>query len=158
MKKMQPFSRPDKIRFYQWLSRYYQDPNLQKTEDSPEFSIYRVRITSLLNEYRYLIAFVPRDGQPIGHTRRLSELSWFNFQARVLDDYQDIVTHEFTVRQDHDFRILLQKRHEEYTSYYANEFPVIVSLLHKHKSLYEYPEQGTIISALETYQTIVQFD
>lgn len=155
---MLSFSRPDKIRFYQWLSRYYQDPLFQKTEDSPDFSIYRVRLLSLLNEYRYLVVFVLRDSRPIGHTCRLSELSWFNFQARVLDDYQDIVTHEHTIRQDHDFRILLKQRYEEYTSYSAIEFPVIVSLLHKHKNLYEYPDQGTMISALETFQTILQFD
>lgn len=155
---------PIKYKFYQLISNYFDDPQLQKVKDENAFSFYVCKIqTLLLNEFRYLVAIVNKDESPIGTTRSLSDLKWISFQTRILesDTYYNVTKHSYQIKNTRKFyfKVSSISSCSEHTIYSldSNEYPIQILLIHQ-KGLYqEYPITGTLVSCLETYQTIISF-
>lgn len=155
---------PNKYKFYQLISSYFDSPQLQKVKEDDLYSIYVCKIqTLLLNEYRYLVAVVYKDSFPIGHILPLTELKWISFQTRILesDIYYNVVTHNYQIKNTHAyyFKVFKISSCKENTMYsvQSNEYPIQILLIHQKGLDQEYPVSGTLVSCLETYQTILTF-
>lgn len=155
---------PKKYAFYDLVTEYFSNPNLQKVKDDQEFSIYVCKMeTLLLNECRYLVVIIHSDKMAIGTIRRLSELKWVSLQTRILqsDTYFNVVSHAYQIQNSLKFHFAVkQKSTAKDKSVYVfenNEYPVDITLLHLKGNLYEYPMTGSFISCLETYQTVLTF-
>jgi hypothetical protein len=153
---------PSKNHVYEAFCEYYQNPVLTKIKNVNDFTVYMAKIHSLLgNAYRYLILFVHRDVNITGTEKRMNELDWVSLQTRTLEDHHDLRSHSYQVRMIPDLgqKINIETRDEQKSTYKAEKFPLIVTLLHTRKNnSYQYQPTGTIVSALETFQTIINFD
>jgi hypothetical protein len=149
-----------KNRIYDMFAEYFDNPFMTKIEDTNEGSLYFSKIHSLLSrDYRYLVAFVPRNQSKPGTQRVLSQLNWFSFQTRTLPDNYTIDTHNYGIKQGPPMndRIYILNRTEDYATYTSKVLPIKIKLLSVKKGKYEYGERGTLAAALETYNTIITF-
>lgn len=153
---------PTKNHVYESFYEYYQNPILTKIKNVNKFSVYMTKIHSLLgNAYRYLILFVPEDVNNTGTEKRMNDLEWFSLQTRTLEDQHNLKSHSYHVRLTPHLgqKINIQTRDENKSIYTAEKFPLMVTLLHTRKNnSYQYQSIGTIVSALETFQTIINFN
>jgi hypothetical protein len=143
------------------INSYFDNPIFTKVKENPTHSIYMAKVDCLLaNEYRYLIATVPKDDNPKGSTSDLIKLSWDSFQTRSITDYYDIGSQRYIPKKIGEIMspIDILDRNENYTSYKTEKFPLKITVLHKKAGKYEYPDRGTLGASLETYQTIITFD
>lgn len=159
---MRTFSDPEKDYIYRIMDEYFDSPQLEKTRDDGEFSIYMVRMQCLLlNEQRYLVLMCARDNFPPSHLKRMREISWVSLQTRILQtEYPDIIRHSYEMKREPVFEtsIRIRSRNPTISIYTTDDLPLVVSLIHTRNNEFEYPNEGTLNSALETYRTIVQFN
>jgi hypothetical protein len=152
---------PQKEEIYTLIDNYFDHPVMTKAGDNGNFSIYMVKIHSLLAlENRFLIATVPQDRFPQGFKIPLKELSWESFHATKLDHSEKgYIPHRYIPKRSGEFqrRITLYNR-DNNSSYYDVDFlPIIVTIQHGKKSAFAYNKEGTITLALETFSTIISF-
>lgn len=157
---MEILSDPVKEYTYRLFAGYYDNMNLYKVRDDERFSVYMARLQCLLlNEQRYLIALVPRDGHPPMRTQPLGNLRWMSLQIRNLEENYELEPQSYQMKRTPEFqrRLKIRSRNTDVTTYALDDLPIQVSLLHTRGQEYEYPDEGSLISALETFRTILHF-
>lgn len=151
---------------YTYITRYFDNPRLQKDKDTELFSIYICQVfTQLSVDRRYIIVLVPRDVVFIGEHRNLSQLKWESFQTRTMSSigksvpiirYNPQVVYEENNTPIYREAIEQQQSSTPSTTLYAcRAFPIQISMLHYNNQVFDYPEQATLRNALETFQTII---
>ena len=158
---MKFFSDPSRDIIYHLVDEYYDSPFLVKIKELDNgYSMYAVELSCLLlNEKRYLIALCPTDIYAIGIQRPLKEIRWDSFQSRALsEEFEGTNKHTYNMKRADKFLLPL-KIMERTTSYskYRMTDNIDVILLHTKGLEYEYPNEGNLVSALETFQTVIQF-
>jgi len=152
---------PTKNYVYEAFYQYFNYPVMTKIKDVTIYSMYMTKIHAMLgNAYRYLIVFVNKDANPVGHKQPMQDLEWSVLQTRTLEDQHRIQSHTYTAERKPpmDQKITIKSRNDKLSTYEAETYPLVISLLHTRKNhAYQYQPVGTIASALETYQTIVEF-
>jgi len=151
---------PTHDNIYKLIYNYFDNPILYKIKDVDSYSLYSVKIHSLLGtEYRYIIATVEKDKNPLGTGFKLSDIEWKAFQTRTLTEEYKVPSITYNIKKQSPYTDIISviKRTNQSTEYKARSFPMIITLLHKNNIEYEYQDKGTIISALETYRTIITF-
>lgn len=152
---------PKKNEVFEYFVEYFNNPVMIKIKNVNDFSMYCVKIYALLgNAYRYLIALTERDFEEIGFEKHLKEIEWVSLQTRTLQEKHNVSTHSYpkNLKQLND-KINVQTRTEDASTYKAEKLPLIITLLNTRKNnTYQYSPIGTIASALETFQTIINFD
>ncbi len=124
-------------------------------------SVYYCKINCLLGKYkRYIIVFVKKDTNKIGHTELLSNLPWISLQTREIEMDYKIGKHSYEPRllQSLYKTIKIKERNKDCSTYSCDEYPILtITLLHDPniKSEIQYGNTGTIVNALETYKTIL---
>jgi len=150
---------PTKQNIYNLFSVYFNNPEMFKKKDVQHFSMYIVKIHSMLsNVYRYLVAFVNKDEQEIGTKANLKDLNWSSLQTRTFPANFQYPIHSYNPRRFPPLmkKITLNTKNKESYMYDVEEFPLTVTLLRqKPNEDNEYHPSGVIPVALETYQTIV---
>ena len=153
---------PSKNYIYEAFCEYFNNPMLTKIKNVSNFTVYMAKIHSMLgNTYRYLILFVSRDVNSTGHVNQMKDLEWVSLQTRTLEDQHDLKQHSYIARRMHELskKIHIDTRSETQSIYTVDGYPLTITLLHTRKNnTYQYQQTGTIVSALETYQTIVNFN
>lgn len=140
---------------YNLLTVYFKNPKMAKLKDVGNYSMYISKNDAMLGvEFRYLIAFVNIDSEPVGNTEFLSNLYWVSLQTRVLkEDYQSPVYSYIPSRlQELDKKITLIKKDDRQYLYTCQELPLHITLL---PGSIEYQKSGSVIQAIETYNTIL---
>ena len=150
---------PEKDAIYSYFDEYFGTPVMTKIKNVDGYSMYMTKIYCLLtNDYRYIIAMVPKDTFLIKAQKSLKDMSWISLQTRTLKYNHDIPSHNYNPVNGGPLKKLISKvqNTNEASTYTCEELPIIVTLLHtKSDSKFEYQSKGTIISALETYQTVI---
>jgi hypothetical protein len=152
---------PDHDNIYILFSNYFKNPTMTKIKNiNSDFSMYACKIYSLLsNQFKYIIAFVPFNNDPLSSTTTLSKLSWKNIQTRTLSENLKCNTHSYTPT----YNTLLNKTirrtsiNDKSSVYTCPAYPFLqIDLLHNNKKdKNSYQSEGTLISGIETYETIV---
>lgn len=153
---------PSKNYVYKAFCDYFGDPVVTKIKNVHTYSIYMAKIHAMLGKsFRYLILFVDHDNNPNRFEKRMSECEWISLQTRTLEDRHNIKPHSYQVRKTPELsqKIHIQNRTEEQSVYNCESYPLTVTLLHTRKNnRFQYQPVGTIVSALETFQTIINFN
>tara|TARA_A100000164_G_scaffold235359_1_gene209034 strand:+ start:7 stop:498 length:492 start_codon:yes stop_codon:yes gene_type:complete len=152
------FDTPKTQTIYEIISDYFENPVMTKIKNKDSFSVYMVRIKSLLlNETRYLIAMVNEDYNNIETRVSLSDLKWKYFQTRELYDSYRIPEHSYLPKNKSPYTmdLLMESTDENQTDYLPKNKQFKVSLLHPTNIKHYYPNDGTLTSALEIYKTII---
>lgn len=148
---------------YRAFSLYFGDAPLTKI-NSPDdqHATYAARIYSLLAEPRYLIVITYQDFEPNHTVKRLSQIPWESFQARVLKT--DLGLEDISIPRENngvfDDQITVYKRDKPNNKvvYQCLSIPVMVELVAGKKgSILDFPEKATLEGALETFQCVVYF-
>ena len=150
--------------FKNLLVKYFGNPTMTKvTDDFNNNSVYMVQIqTMLLNEKRFLIVNVPKNPEPLGNKKLLSQLDFKVLQTKELDGTikTPLKTHSYSLREnnkaiEYQSPILLTNRTKKYTEYDCKDYDVKITMIHKEDFLYEFPDQATLFSAIEKYSTLI---
>jgi hypothetical protein len=158
---------PSKNHVYESFSAYFKNPVMTKIKDvklseKAMYSVYMVKIRALLgNAFRYLILFVDKDDNSIKTNKYMNDCEWISLQTRTLEENHSIATHSYqSVRKPPmNQKISIKTRDDKKSIYNVDKFPLEITLLHTRKNhSYQYNPNGTIASALETFQTIVNFN
>jgi len=161
---MQFFQSPERDYIYQLVYNYYDNPTMIKVKDADDrFSMYACQLPCLLmNEKRYLIVLGHKDYNTVGDGQELKDFRWISFQARSLQEeaYKNLPIHNYKIKREDKYMIPLKikSRSNEISIYDTELPPLTVSLLHCKNQEYEYPNEGNLVSALETFQTVLQWD
>ena len=150
----------DKSIIYKAFADYFKNPTMTKIKNINGFSMYLTKLHCLLStQKRYIIVFIPQDINLIRHTEKLSLLKWKSIQTRTLTDHYDLPKHIHVPTSKTPLKqsINLVKRSDECSVYHSDSFPLEITLLHDKKGSFDYQKKGTIIAALETYQTLIQW-
>lgn len=148
---------PLKEKIYALMTQYFDNPVMTKMRDVNNFSMYMTRIHTLLGiEFRYIIVFVAKNNEAVGHKERMQNLYWTCLQTLSLDiEHSNLPFHSYRPQRlqelDKDIK-LIQKDDKQYV-YSVAGLPMKITLLPNGKS--EYMPSGKVVNALETYQTIV---
>jgi hypothetical protein len=105
---------------YKMIAHYFDNPTLHKIEDKNSHSLYAVKVHSLLGtEYRYLIAIIEQDNNPIGTPFPLSSLRWKAFQTRTLTEHYNVPTISYEIKKHRPYNssLQLQQRTNTHTQY-----------------------------------------
>ena len=151
---------PNKEYIYNLFVDYFENPKMTKKKDIGNYSMYICKINAVLGiEFRYIIIFVGKNLEKIGSERNLSELNWICLQTRTLEDEYNLQLHSYTPKRifELDKKIHISSKDEKGYYYNIEDIPIKITLLPKNKG-FDYSEHGTVISALETYQTILNFN
>jgi hypothetical protein len=152
---------PAKNHVFEAFCNYFNNPTLTKIKDVEQYSVYMVKIHSMLgNASRYLIIFIAKDLNDVKTEKQMNTCEWISLQTRTLTDRHKIKVHSYPVKSSPPLnqKISIHTRENNTSIYDCEKFPLEVTLLHTRKNhSYQYNPSGTIISALETYQTIVNF-
>jgi hypothetical protein len=149
---------PVHAQIYEEFDKYFNHPKMTKIRDDGNYSIYMTKTYCLLsNEYRYLVAIVPKDTIPLDKTEKLSELPWVSFQTRTLPVNHKISPHSYTPTRTGFLGKIIDRtvKQENSSTYSCPELPITITLLYPKNNGIEYQNKGTILAALETYQTII---
>jgi len=153
---------PKKTDVYKAFVDYFNNPSLVKIKNVSDFSMYIVKIYAMLgNAYRYLIVLSNRDFEEIGFKKELNAIEWVSLQTRTLQDRHAVHTHSYPTisKPPLNDKIKVEDRTEESSMYKATNLPLTITLLNTRKNnKHQYAPSGTIISALETFQTIINFN
>lgn len=147
--------------FYDLIGDYYNNPVMYKIKNDTTKSMYGIQLPSrFLNQRFYVICITP----PLAENELpLKELPWESLQVRTStsDNYSHLPVYEHRVKDNKRFEIPLEivSRNREISVYRTKNDSILkVSLLHSKGLEYEYNDKGTLKSALETKQTILQFN
>lgn len=153
---------PTKNHIYDSFVEYFDNPMLVKIKNVEGFSMYMVKIHAMLgNAYRYLVLLVDQDFEPIGASKKMEEFEWVSLQTRTLEELHRIPVHRYkaVMKKPLDQKIQVFNRTKERSVYKADDFPLDITLLHTRKDhLHQYNPTGSIVTALETFQTIINFN
>jgi hypothetical protein len=153
-------SKVDRNKVYSAFIDYYGDVMFTKVKENNSHSIYMFKMAwQLGNEYRYLVAVIPRELEPVGLTAKMSYLRWDSFQTRSISDNYSLPEGYIkpTKTEAMTGNINMIDQNTKASKYEAETLPIKIMLLHKKNKLDEYAVQGRIHLALETFQTIVTF-
>lgn len=145
---------------YTYITRYFDNPRLQKDKDTDTLSIYICQVfTQLSVERRYLIVLVPRDVVFVGEHRKLSQLKWESFQTRTMPSIGKSVPviqyNSQTMYPENQTAIHRVSIEPNSTLYSCFDFPIQISMLHHDGQVFDYPERATLRNALETFHTVI---
>lgn len=147
---------------YNLIGDYYDNPIMSKIKDeqTSEISLYGIQLQSqFLNERYYLICTAPYSSEKSVH---LKYIPWTSFQVRTLtnDKYSYLPKIIVSPKKEERYKlpIKIRSRNNEISVYDAPKHPyLVINLLHSKGIEYEYSNEGTLKSALDTKQTIIQF-
>lgn len=145
---------------YNYITRYFENPQMQKDKDTDTFSIYICQaFAQLAVDRRYLIVIVPRDVVFIGEKIPLSQLRWDSFQTRTMPSIgKTVPVMRYNSQTSHpENATKIHRKHVETDStlYMCPDFPIEISMLHYSNQAFAYPEYATLKNALETFQTVI---
>jgi hypothetical protein len=158
-----------KQRIYDALVEYFDHPILTKSDTMKGiYSIYKVGVPCGYGQtYRYLVAYVPEDGEPMYTQQFLSNLSWDCFQTQTTHKDEKVGIHSYDRKkvpllENTGIQVIENGRKEDRTIYYSKDkmVPLKIELFPKNKKLkskYDYAEEGTLRIALDTFQTSLTF-
>lgn len=153
---------PRKNYVYEAFCEYFGYPIMTKVKDVHMYSVYMVKIHAMLgNATRYLILFLHKDDEDVKTKKSMKDCEWVSLQTRTLEDQHNIPTHVYRAKRHPQMiqKISIKTRDEKKSTYTVEKFPLEITLLHTRKNhSYQYNPSGTIASALETFQTIVNFN
>lgn len=160
---MEYFQCPERDYIYEIIYNYYNNPKLYKVKNLKDFSMYAIQLPCLLmNEKRFIIALTNLDSNQIGHDENLNNLRWKTFMVRSLNDESlfSLPIHNYSIKRDDIYMIGLKiKSRTKEISVYSTDIGIfLVSLIHCKNQEFEYPNEGNLVSALETFQTILQWE
>lgn len=148
---------PGKEKVYSLMSQYFENPIMTKMRDVSTYSMYMTKVHTLLGiEFRYIIVFVLKDTNLIGHKERMEKLYWTCLQTLSMSvDHSHLPLHSYRPMrlQELDKDIKLTQKDDKQYAYYVDGLPIKITLLPSGKS--DYMATGKVVNALETYQTIV---
>lgn len=145
---------------YTAFVKYFGDPKMYKIKDVENWSMYMAKIrTMLVQDIKYIIAFVRKDFNPIKTEISLSNMNWEILQTRVLQDNHDIPDHSYVPMREYLYNVPITLRNKTEEEYYydCTELGLNVTLLTRKKQMKQFVERGNVTSAIETYSTIFQF-
>lgn len=153
---------PKKNEVFEAFVEYFNNPLMVKIKNVSNFSMYCVKIYAMLgNAYRYLIVLTEIDFEELGFKKHLKDIEWVSLQTRTLQEKYIVHTHSYrkNLKPPLNDKISVQSRTEDASTYKAENLPLVITLLNTRKNnKHQYSPSGTIISALETFQTIINFD
>jgi len=153
---------PKKNEVFKAFVEYFNNPLMVKIKNVSNFSMYCVKIYAMLgNAYRYLIVLTDRDFEELGFKKHLNDIEWVSLQTRTLQEKHIVPTHSYpkNLKPPLNDKISVQSRTEDASTYKAEKLPLVITLLNTRKNnKHQYSPSGTIVSALETFQTIINFD
>ncbi len=145
---------PVKMELYQQLSEYYSNPFMTKVDFShPHYSMYVVRINTMLGENRYLIAICPLDRNPVGTQTRLAFLRWVSFQARASKTVYRCGSHSYHPAPNpvSNSSLVQISSTAEKSVYHSAHYPLVVELLGDKN----FHTTGTMGECLESFSTVL---
>jgi len=143
---------------YTAIDTFFNKPSMTKIKDERAFSIYMCKIQCMLmNEHRYLIAFVNIDSNPTNTSVRLNELGWISFLTQTITDNHNIPFHNYQARNGGLLNSIITRirMDDKCSTYSCDDYPITVTLSNKKSGNSAYQDKGTIVAALETYQTVI---
>lgn len=153
---------PEKNKVFESFVEYFNNPLMVKIKNVSNFSMYCVKIYAMLgNAYRYLIVLTERDFEEIGFKKHLKDIEWVSLQTRTLQEKHIVPTHSYqnNLKPPLNDKIIVQTRTEDSSTYKSENLPLVITLLNTRKNnKHQYSPSGTIVSALETFQTIINFE
>lgn len=153
---------PKKNEVFEAFVDYFNNPLMVKIKNVSNFSMYCVKIYAMLgNAYRYLIVLTERDFEEVGFKKNLNDIEWVSLQTRTLQEKHMVHTHSYptNLKTPLNDKINVKSRTEDSSTYKAEKLPLVITLLNTRKNnKHQYSPSGTIVSALETFQTIINFN
>lgn len=152
---------PIKKEVYDAFVNYYNNPVLTKIKDAEIYSVYMSKINSMISSgNRYLVLLIDKNFESNGTTKYMKDCEWVSLQTRTLTENHDIKYSEYvpTLKTPLNEKITLVSRNEKQTLYKCETFPININMLHPKNNKYKYVNNGTIVSALETFQTVINFN
>lgn len=153
---------PKKNEVFEAFVEYFNNPLMVKIKNVSNFSMYCVKIYAMLgNAYRYLIVLSEIDFEELGFKKHLKDIEWVSLQTRTLQEKHIVHTHSYpkNLKPPLNDKISVQSRTEDASTYKAENLPLVITLLNTRKNnKHQYSPSGTIVSALETFQTIINFN
>lgn len=150
--------------FRKAMTDYFDNIYMQKIKIQDDNSIYMCKLPcNLINENRYIIAYVEQDNNKLGHCCKLGDLKWNCIQTRQIQDKHEVTLFNQTYKykeniSPYNTKIYLIDQNDLRSTYECKEFPdVQIVLLSKKSDSFMYPRVGTISSAIETFKTIIIF-
>jgi hypothetical protein len=142
---------------YDIFYTYFDNPIMTKLRNEDTHSIYVCRIRSLLmNDKRYILAYVPINAYLNGTETRMSNLKWTVLQARKLQESLNLPFHSYNPKQPPPYNTPIHLVSKTDTiSLYECQLPIQIHLLADDSIFYDYGVNGAINAALETYNCIV---
>lgn len=148
---------PSRDDIYSFFKTYFYNPTMTKIKDIDIYSMYMTKIKCMLggNMYRYLIAFIPKDGELIGKTEEMGDIRWITLQTRTLEDNHNLPPHSYPPRRYEPLYVPIKSVKND-LNYTCDSYPIIVTLIPTKKGT-EYQPSGNIVTALETYNTVISW-
>jgi hypothetical protein len=139
---------------------YYGDINVQLIKNEDGWAVYATKVTSGLNDARYIFVVVPVFGQP-SESETLNNLDWVCFQTRTTGENYQVPSVSLFVdpkrKQALSDKIQVTERTKTET-HYTTQLPIKIRLLHdpKKNNQLQYPDQALLYQALETYRCVIE--
>jgi hypothetical protein len=153
------------------ICAFFQDPILQKVNETNKVSIYKCVVNSMLvtSQPKYIVVLVKNDFTPIFEKRNLSDLDWFSFQTRTAskhekDDLNGLPHCEMPFPTNKSTRFYLLSRpiekikQEDFQDVeYISELPIgILCMIEKNSSkVINFQQTSNIERALLYFNTII---
>ena len=139
---------------------YYGNLKLKVIKVDAGWVFYGAKVSSGLNENRYIFVIVPQRLAP-AEEATLEQLDWVSFQTRTTTDVHQVPTHNLyldeTRKQMIPDKITVVDRTADETHYVTDSLPIKVRLIHdpKKNNYLQYPDQAFMYQALETFRCVV---
>lgn len=148
---------------YNGFNTYFGNPECTKiNSDTEQHSTYAVRVSSMLSDNRYLLLVTKQDLLPKGTIKRLREIPWECFQARILKI--ELPVKEYSPPKENnglfDDKVMLIQRDKENNKvvYQCTYNPLVVELIpRKNGSVYDFAKEATLEDAFETFNCVAYF-
>lgn len=140
---------------------YYGDIGMKQIKNENGWAVYATRVSSGLNQQRYIFAIVPARLSP-GPETTLNQLDWVSLQARTTEDHHNVPSFSFFLDEQKKSAlgdvIKCVDRTREETFYVTDNLPIKIRLLHdpKKNNFLQYPDQTTLYGALNTFRCVIE--
>jgi hypothetical protein len=141
---------------------YFGNLNLHLIKNENGWATFSAKISSGLNENRYIFAVV-EDSKVSSDQMMLNDIDWISFQTRTTSETFNVP--QYSIFPDDKIRrsvqdiITIIDRNADETTYRTDSLPIKIRLLHdKKKNNYlQYPDKAKLYQALETFRCVIQF-
>ena len=143
---------------YRACAFYFDNPDMFKVKDDEDSSYYMRKTSNLLNKCRYIMAIALKNEDPLGSSRKLSDLEWISLQTRTLPEQGKIPNFTYKPKRYGLAEIKIKRIHRDKNEsiYEVDRLPLMIRLLHtKTDTEHQYQDEGVVGAALETFQTIL---